>query len=137
MDERTARAIIAGDTADGIPCYCDDCRDAYYFLDQLEPMNTETRLKIKYAAPLIFQHWKEGRSPGTIEPPYSTAVELLGVLADSGGTVEQLAEALRLHPNTIFEYVSALKEGGIRIKNEPIAPEPDEWGRPRSHYSLG
>lgn len=100
-------------------------------------MYKETRLKIQHSAQLILGLYRDGYPIDSIDAPYSTAIRVL-IALESGGFVEDLARTLDLNPNTVFEYINALEDGGVTIKKEPIKKKEHKFsdGHPRHFFSL-
>jgi biotin operon repressor len=96
-------------------------------------MYEETKAKIRESAQLIWALWQQGLRPDT-EPPYSTALKLLDEIDGTPLGLEDLAEALDLHTNTVSEYINALKQGGVPIKVSGARSKGQITGRQEARY---
>ena len=98
-------------------------------------MNQATRVNLHRSAPLIFSLWEQQPRP-ELEPPYSTALELLDEISGAPRTIVQLVVALDLHHSTIREYMACLRSGGIAISVGTIRTRYQVTGRPEATYQL-
>ena len=98
-------------------------------------MNQATRLNLHRSAPLILSLWGQQPRP-ELEPPYSTALDLLDEISARPRTIVQLVVALDLHHSTIREYLNCLRSGGIAISIGAIRTRHQVTGRPEATYQL-
>ena len=102
-------------------------------------MNKETKLRIEENSAEILRHVENGTMPeysqkrGDSTVAMYQAIEILKQIKNNSMTAYQIAEALRISSQTVFQYIGAMEEGGIAIKRNQ-ADVIKRTGRPETIF---
>lgn len=100
-------------------------------------MDANTKLKVEEYVPRIRKHLLLGTEPKESRETIviRRGLEICKAIVERPQTAYELAKALNLSPQTIFQYMGGMENGGLPVKRSPGLVNA-RTGRPETIFSI-